>query len=119
MSRLPTNPDTYRFDDIHILDARLEKEFTFSDFGFTLGVDCFNVFNKGYIQQRNHRLQVGASATNPFAPASDYVTEVTSPRIFRLGARSASADPSLSRTLDAGGRPPAFFFVARTARLPQ
>lgn len=81
------NPDSFRVDDIHIVDARLEKELTFSDFGITLGVDCFNVFNKGYIQQRNHRLQVGASAANPFAPASNFITEVTSPRIFRLGAR--------------------------------
>jgi hypothetical protein len=80
-------PDQFRVDDIHIVDARLEKEFTFSDFGLTLGVDCFNVFNQGYVQQRNHRLRVGPSATNPLAPASDFVTEVTSPRIFRLGAR--------------------------------
>jgi hypothetical protein len=80
-------PDQFRVDDIHIVDARLEKEFTFSDFGITLGVDCFNVFNKGYVQQRNHRLRVGANAANPLSPASDFVTEVTSPRIFRLGAR--------------------------------
>jgi len=80
-------PDQFRVDDIHIVDARLEKEFTFSDFGVTLGVDCFNVFNEGYIQQRNHRLRVGSSAANPLSPASDFVTEVTSPRIFRLGAR--------------------------------
>jgi hypothetical protein len=77
----------FRLDDIHLVDARLEKEFTFSDFGLTLGVDCFNVFNKGYIQQRNHRLRVSKSATNPLAPASNWVTEVTSPRIFRIGAR--------------------------------
>ncbi|HKI02355.1 MAG TPA: carboxypeptidase regulatory-like domain-containing protein [Thermoanaerobaculia bacterium] len=71
-------PDTYRLDDIHILDARVEKEFTFSDFGLTLGVDVFNVLNEAFVQQRQHRLGIGTS---------DHVTEVTSPRILRFGAR--------------------------------
>jgi hypothetical protein len=72
------SPDTYRLDDIHIVDARVEKEFTFSDFGLTVGVDVFNVFNEAYTQQRQHRLIIGTS---------NHVTEVTSPRILRLGAR--------------------------------
>jgi hypothetical protein len=71
-------PDTYRLDDIHMLDARLEKEFTFSNFGLTIGADCFNVFNKAYVLQRNHRLQQGTS---------NDVRELTSPRVFRFGAR--------------------------------
>jgi hypothetical protein len=71
-------PDSFRLDDIHIVDARVEKEFTFSDFGLTLGVDCFNVFNEAYVQQRQHRVAI--STTN-------YVREITSPRIFRVGAR--------------------------------
>jgi hypothetical protein len=71
-------PDTYRLDDIHIVDARVEKEFTFSDFGVTLGVDVFNLFNEAYVLQRNHRL---AQST------SDFVREVTSPRVLRFGAR--------------------------------
>jgi hypothetical protein len=71
-------PDTFRLDDINIVDARVEKEFNFSDFGLTLGVDCFNVFNEAFVQQRQHRLRVGSS---------NNVTEITSPRIFRLGAR--------------------------------
>ncbi len=71
-------PDTFRVDDIHIMDARVEKEFNFSDFGLTLGVDCFNVLNQAYVQQRQHRLRLGT--TND-------VREITSPRIFRLGAR--------------------------------
>jgi len=37
-----------------------------------------NVFNEAYVLQRNHRM---AQST------SDNVREVTSPRIFRLGAR--------------------------------
>jgi hypothetical protein len=71
-------PDTYRLDDVHMLDARFEKEFTFSDIGLTLGVDCFNVFNKAYVLQRNHRLQQSTS---------DDVREISSPRVFRFGAR--------------------------------
>jgi hypothetical protein len=85
------DPDKFRLDDIHIVDARVEKEFTFSDFGLTLGVDVFNVLNASYVQQRSHRLRAPLNAEtirlNPFAPYADYVTEVTSPRIFRLGAR--------------------------------
>lgn len=85
------DPDKFRLDDIHLMDARLEKEFTFSDFGFTLGVDIFNVLNQAYVIQRSHRLAVSPSPTtlalNPFTPYGDYATELVSPRIFRLGAR--------------------------------
>jgi len=73
-----SDPDEFRLDDIHMIDARVEKEFSFSDFGLTLGIDVFNVMNEAYVLQRNHRM---AQST------SDNVREVTSPRIFRLGAR--------------------------------
>ncbi len=76
--QLTTSPDEFRLDDIHMVDARVEKEFTFSDFGLTLGVDVFNVFNESYILQRQHRTFLGTS---------DNVTEITSPRIIRFGAR--------------------------------
>ncbi len=71
-------PDSFRLDNIRIVDARLEKEFNFSDVGLTLGVDCFNVFNESFVLQRQHRLQL---------TSSDYVREIVSPRIFRVGAR--------------------------------
>jgi hypothetical protein len=80
-------PDSFRLDDIRVLDGRLEKEFTFSDFGFTVSADCFNIFNEGFVQQRQHRLKVGPNPNNPLSPLSNWVSEVTSPRIFRLGAR--------------------------------
>nr|MDP9122589.1 hypothetical protein [Acidobacteriota bacterium] len=73
-----SRPDSIRLDNINIVDLRLEKEFTFSDVGLTLGADCFNVFNEAFIQQRQLRLQ--RSTTNN-------VLEITSPRIFRFGAR--------------------------------
>jgi hypothetical protein len=71
-------PDEFRNDDINVFDARVEKEFTFSDFGLTLGVDVFNVLNENFVLQRQHRLNVGTT---------NNVNEVLSPRIFRLGAR--------------------------------
>ena len=70
--------DEFRNDDINVVDARLEKELTFSDFGLTLGVDVFNLLNENFVLQRQHRLN--NAATNN-------VTEVLSPRIFRVGAR--------------------------------
>jgi hypothetical protein len=70
--------DEFRNEDIHVLDARVEKEFTFSDFGLTLGVDVFNALNENFVLQRRHQLGIGAS---------NNVTEILSPRIFRVGAR--------------------------------
>jgi hypothetical protein len=72
------SPDTFRLDDIHMVDARVEKEFTFSDVGLTLGVDVFNLFNEAYILQQQHRLAV---------TTSNHVREITSPRVIRFGAR--------------------------------
>jgi hypothetical protein len=70
--------DEFRLDDIHMVDARVEKEFTFSDFGLTLGVDVFNAFNEATVLQRNHRLT---------QTTSNDVREITSPRVIRFGAR--------------------------------
>lgn len=72
------DPDTFRLDDIHMIDARIEKEFNFNDFGLTVGIDGFNLFNEAYVLQRNHRVLQGTT---------DHVREITSPRIFRIGAR--------------------------------
>ncbi len=71
-------PDDFRFDDIHTIDARVEKEFTFSDVGVTIGVDAFNLTNEATVMQRQHRL--GLATTN-------HLLEHLSPRILRIGAR--------------------------------
>jgi hypothetical protein len=76
--QVTNSEDEFRLDDIHMVDARIEKEFTFSDFGLTIGADVFNVFNESYVLQVNHRLD---------QTTSDNVREITSPRIIRLGAR--------------------------------
>ena len=79
--------DDFRLDDIHVVDVGAQKELTRGDLALTLALDCFNLFNEGYVMQRNHRLRVGASPTDVSAPASDFVTEVIGPRTFRVGVR--------------------------------
>ncbi|MEP7012615.1 MAG: TonB-dependent receptor [Acidobacteriota bacterium] len=73
-----SRPDAFRYDDIRILDLRVEKEFSLKDFGFTVGADVFNVTNEATVLQRNGRLQ----RTN-----GDHVLEIVSPRIIRLGVK--------------------------------
>jgi len=77
---IPVTSDTGRFKypDVHVLDLRLDKDFTFRDLGLTVGVDVFNALNKSYVLQR--ALILGR-------PNSDHVIEVLSPRIIRLGVR--------------------------------
>jgi len=67
-----------RLPDVHIVNARLEKEIPLRRCGLTVDFDVFNLLNRSYILQRQIRL-----GTN----GSDFVAEVTAPRIFRLGAR--------------------------------
>ena len=73
-----TDPSDFRNSNVHTLDLRLEKEFTFSDVGLTLGLDCFNVTNEGFVLQRQGRLNIATT---------NWATETLSPRIYRLGAR--------------------------------
>jgi hypothetical protein len=75
-----SSAEANRLDNIIDVDGRIEKEFTFQDFGLTLGVDCFNLLNESFILQKRARLR------NPFINQGD-VFEVLSPRIFRFGAR--------------------------------
>ncbi len=72
------DPDAFRYPDIHVVDLRVEKEFTFSDFGLALAVDLFNALNASYVLQRQ-----GVLGRN----SSDHVLEILSPRVFRVGAR--------------------------------
>ena len=68
----------FRLDNINQLDLRLEKDFVFGDFGMTLGIDCFNVMNRATVLQRQGRL----NSNN-----GNFVQEIVSPRLFRLGAK--------------------------------
>ncbi len=71
-------PDAQRLPMLNDFDARIEKEFTFQDFGLTLGVDCFNVFNSSTVLQQVSRSEIGSSGD---------IYEILSPRIYRFGAR--------------------------------
>jgi len=71
-------PDAQRLPWLDDFDARIEKEFTFQDFGLTLGVDCFNVFNSSTILQTVDRAQIGSSGD---------IYEILAPRIYRFGVR--------------------------------
>ncbi|HKV11185.1 MAG TPA: TonB-dependent receptor [Thermoanaerobaculia bacterium] len=75
---IDADPNEFRYDDIHVVDLRVEKEFRFSDIGLTLGVDVFNALNESYVLQRQSLL---ARANG------NYVLEILSPRVFRVGAR--------------------------------
>ncbi len=68
--------DEFRNDDVVLFDARIEKEFTFSDFSMLVGIDGFNLLNEDYVLQRDRRLDLGSG---------NLVRERVSPRIFRVG----------------------------------
>jgi hypothetical protein len=75
---LVSDVEDFRNDDVLTVNARVEKELTFSDWNLTLSVDGFNLTNESTVLQRNTTLR-GASG--------DFVREVISPRVFRVGAR--------------------------------
>jgi hypothetical protein len=75
--------DANRLDNIVDFDGRLEKEFTFQDFGLTLGVDCFNLLNEAFVLQRIARARGAYTNTTLIGG----INETLSPRIFRFGAR--------------------------------
>ncbi|HSK79795.1 MAG TPA: TonB-dependent receptor [Thermoanaerobaculia bacterium] len=73
-----TEVDDYRYPDVHVVDLRVEKEIRFQRGSLVLGVDVFNAMNEAYVLQRSAVL----GRAN-----GDYVTEILSPRVVRLGAR--------------------------------
>lgn len=73
-----TSPDAHRFDTVHLLDLRFSKEFNRSHFTATVGLDVFNVLNSAFVTNRT---------TSVTSSRFRYVTDTTSPRVFRLGLR--------------------------------
>jgi hypothetical protein len=73
-----SDPNAFRYPNVNVVDLRVEKEFTFNQVGLTLGVDVFNALNESFVLQRQSVL--GANTSN-------FVTEILSPRIYRVGAR--------------------------------
>jgi hypothetical protein len=79
------SPTSVRNKNLTNLDLRLAKDFRFfHSAGFTISADVFNVMNSNTILQRNTRLWRGATTRNPQAAN---ISEIQSPRVFRLGAR--------------------------------
>ena len=75
---LENDTDKYRHSNLTELDLRLAKDLRLSRVGLTLSVDAFNVLNKQTILQRDvRRVQL----------TPNHITELQSPRVFRLGAR--------------------------------
>ena len=110
-SILAAGNDDFRNDDVIIVNGRVEKEFTFGDWGLTLSLDAFNLLNESYVLQREVRLPGCGQLPQAVVPGSitpaptfgtlggpcltagtglnrgDFVNEIVSPRIFRVGAR--------------------------------
>ena len=71
-------PDSKAFDTINLMDLRFSKDFSFSHFSANVGIDVFNVFNKSFVLNRTNSI-----TSSKF----QYVTDTTSPRVFRLGLK--------------------------------
>jgi hypothetical protein len=83
-----------RFDNVYELDLRIAKDFRFMNkVGLTVSGDLFNAPNKRTVLQRETLIINNAAPTtaNPSGvtsrPAGNRITEMQSPRIWRLGAK--------------------------------
>jgi Carboxypeptidase regulatory-like domain len=91
--------EKFRNEDLYVLNARIEKELSFSDWGLTLSLDAFNLFNSQRVLQRETNVsgyltEVGDPTCGDNLEdclvgggAGDYVREIVSPQVFRIGAR--------------------------------
>ena len=73
-----SSPDSHRFDTVNLMDLRFSKDLTFSRFTANVGLDVFNVFNKSIVLNRTSSIT---------SSKYQYVTDTTSPRVFRLGLK--------------------------------
>ncbi len=71
--------DTFRHPNLTEVDLRLQKDLHFQRVGLTLSVDAFNILNDQTVLQRD--------VTRLNRSSSNHITELQSPRVFRLGAR--------------------------------
>jgi len=73
------DPAKRRHPNVTNLDLRLAKDLRLpAGFGITLSIDAFNIWNSQTVLQRNTRVGIASG---------DRITELISPRVFRLGAR--------------------------------
>ncbi len=79
VSHVGGDVDRFRNDDITTVDLRAEKTFGInSDVNLTFGVDLFNALNEAPVLARTTTLN---------RQTADWVQDVLSPRIWRLGVR--------------------------------
>jgi hypothetical protein len=77
-----------RFDNVYELDLRIAKDFRFMNrVGMTLSGDLFNAPNKRTVLQREGLVISNAAAGNSSRSGGNRITEMQSPRIWRLGAK--------------------------------
>jgi hypothetical protein len=69
---------TTRFDDMYVLDLKIEKRVTIGRVGIIPSLDVFNAANAATVLNRQHN-QTATNANN--------VLDVLAPRVLRLGAR--------------------------------
>ncbi|MEM7352492.1 MAG: carboxypeptidase regulatory-like domain-containing protein [Acidobacteriota bacterium] len=72
--------DTFRLDDVYLVDLRLEKELRLGPTRAALSLDVFNLLDAGYVLERERQLN---------SPLADQVRETLSPRSLRFGLRVA------------------------------
>jgi len=74
-----------RLPDMFNLDLRIAREFRpTSGIGVNLSIDLFNVTNERTVLWRDNRMY---SATGPDVELNDWIEQLQSPRIWRVGAR--------------------------------
>jgi hypothetical protein len=101
----PSDVDTFRNPTVTEVDLRLAKEFRLQRVGLTVSIDGFNMLNSNTILQRvisgsgttgdlnkaagqsGQCNAVTGDCSAALNPNSNHVSEVLSPRVFRLGAR--------------------------------
>ena len=77
-----------RFDNVYELDLRVAKDFRFMNrVGMTVSGDLFNAPNKRTILQRETLIINDAAAGTTSRAAGNRITEMQSPRIWRLGMK--------------------------------
>lgn len=74
--------DEFRHDDVMVVSAHADKDFTFGDVRFNLSLDGFNLTGEDVVLQRQRNARTSLGDTNPLFY---YPTEALSPRVFRAG----------------------------------
>ena len=97
---VPSAVDTFRNQNVTELDIRLAKELKVQRVGLTISIDGFNMLNSNTILQRvvsgrnfaqdlnsGKQCTAAGDCTAVLNSSANHVSEVLSPRVFRLGAR--------------------------------